>query len=150
MLHNSSNSNFFVQKINNKEIEKASRSYEKYDLKDMGVPINNAFSFLPNIHKRKKEDMNLLIGVKRGQKSFRIRELEEEETLPQRIPREDGRLWSPEEIGEGGYFEEDWRNEEELRKKIIEKDPNYQFLVLVAGATNAKVEQLYEEVGIER
>ncbi len=90
------------------------------------------------------DDVNLLIGIKRGQSSFDIDELKERRKR-KKIPREDGRDWPDDFKGEGGYYEEPWRTEEEARREILESHSDYQFITLVAGAANTTVEQLFEE-----
>lgn len=86
-----------------------------------------------------------LIGLERGASSFKVPPLYERRKG--RLPREDGKEWPEdmEEGDEGGYFEAEWRTEEEFRREALEKNPDYQFLRLVAGASNTVVEQLYEE-----
>lgn len=91
---------------------------------------------------------NNLIGVKRGESSFEVDDLKRKRRL-EKVPREDGREWPKDFEGEGGYYEEPWRDEAEENRRILEKDPNYQFLILVAGASNVVVEQLYEEGDIQ-
>ncbi len=74
------------------------------------------------------DDVNLLIGIKRGQSSFDIDKLKKKRKDKQKIPREDGRDW-PDPLGkdEGGYYEEKWRTEEEARREILESHPDYPF-----------------------
>jgi hypothetical protein len=89
---------------------------------------------------------NNFIGIKRGESSFKIKEWEEyEKDHPSLRPqREDGRKWET-PTGEGGYYEQSWIKEQELRRSIVENDPNYIFLTSLAGKTNSIVENLYEE-----
>ncbi|KKL63767.1 hypothetical protein LCGC14_2171800, partial [marine sediment metagenome] len=74
------------------------------------------------------DDVNLLIGIKRGQSSFDIDKLKKKRKDKQKIPREDGRDW-PESFGkdEGGYYEETWRTEEEARREILESPPDSKY-----------------------
>jgi len=82
-----------------------------------------------------------------GKSSFEVEDWKENFPEDRRLQRADGRKWT-EPTGEGGAFEPEWRREEELRRQLLEKDPNYIFLNLVAGRSNAIVETLYEESDI--
>ena len=89
---------------------------------------------------------NNVIGVKAGESTFVIPEIRDDwREGNKRVPREDGTPWPPGEKGEGGYYEPEWKSEEERRREILEKNPDYKFLFLVAGATGLDVTVLYEE-----
>lgn len=97
------------------------------------------------LKKRKKDSTRYeRIGIERGKSSFKLEDWEKE-FGKKRLQREDGREWTEPPPGEGGVFEPKWRNEEELRRQLLENDPNYIFLNEVAGRSNATVETLYEE-----
>ena len=86
-----------------------------------------------------------VIGVKAGESTFKVPGIYEDwSKRKKRVPREDGTPWPPEE-GEGGYYEPEWRSEEDRRRDILEGNPDYKFLRLVAGATGLDVTVLYEE-----
>ncbi len=97
------------------------------------------------------------IGVMPGRSSFEVEELKkrqrgdapEKDRIPKRVPREDGWHWTQSEAEKdaeesGAYYGEKWMDEARLRREILEKDRDYAFLVLVAGAANATVEQLLD------
>ncbi len=84
------------------------------------------------------------IGVKAGETSFEVEELREREKRRRILP-EDG-TWVEEDAPDpSDVFGPEWREEELSRQKILEDDPDYQFLTLVAGASNTQVELLYDE-----
>jgi hypothetical protein len=88
-----------------------------------------------------------MIGVKSGETSFDVDELRarQRDEKRRRILPEDGE-WVEEDASDPGTrFGPQWREEELCRRKILEADPNYQFLELVAGAVNDRVERLYDE-----
>lgn len=90
----------------------------------------------------------LPLGVKAGELSFdvpRLRRKQQPGSSDTRILPEDGTYVPPGTDVPGGRFGPEWREEELTRQKILENDPNYQFLTLVAGASNEPVNRLYEE-----
>jgi hypothetical protein len=92
-----------------------------------------------------------VVGLPRGDASFTVEPLHGDWRDPKkpRVPREDGRPWPPDqEEGEGGHYEAKWRTEEEERRRILERHPDYQFVTLVAGGANTVVEQLFEEADV--
>lgn len=92
--------------------------------------------------KGKREAADLLIGLKEGENAFKVKDwnkFEERNPLPSRPS------WRSSE-NEKGAFEKKMINYNEERRKLLESDPNYHFLYLVAGELGQqKVENLYEE-----
>lgn len=83
------------------------------------------------------------IGIKLGESRFDIEPLRRKRKTDL-LQRDDTRPLS---------FEDDaisrqqtqWFDEEDLLNRILESDPNYQFLQLVAGAANRRVMELYDQ-----
>jgi len=94
------------------------------------------------------EDSNSLkllpTGLKLGESRFKVKDWDVVYGKRKKM-REDGRSWPKDQIGEGGVFEPEWVNEYFEREKLLEKDPNYQFVKLVAGNTGKSVLAYYEE-----
>ena len=69
---------------------------------------------------------------------------------PQQIPREDGRLWPPDQEEEDSEtFAEEWRENFFKRRDLLAADPDFKFLELVAGAANTDVEKLFDPANLE-
>ncbi len=141
-----------VQRLTNKDLKTSNYVYQLHDLD----PFENDRPKRPHpgshiSRKKQCQDdgkqvtSSLLIGLNRGESSFTVDPLHEDWGEEQSVPREDGREWPEGFEGEGGHYEGTWRTEEEHRRQLLEKDKNYQFLILVAGSANTVVEQLYEE-----
>lgn len=83
-----------------------------------------------------------MIGLQSGEASFGVDGLHAKR---RRVLPEDG-TWVDEDAADPGTrYGPRWRQEEITRQQILERDPNYQFIILVAGASNATVERLYDE-----
>ncbi len=88
----------------------------------------------------------LLLGLEAGDLSFDVPELRKRARRGDRVPAEDGTWVEPgSDPTEGGRYGPQWREEAISRQKILEADPNFQFLSLVAGAANTRVSRLYDE-----
>ena len=146
-----------VRRLTNAEIEQSNDRYQKQVLSDMdpfrterlvGAHGKRARPEA-ELHEDEEDDGAvddaMSIGIKRGKSSFTIDPLRRTWEDDQGVPREDGREWPEGSEGEGGYYEAKYRTEEEARRQLLESHPDYQFINLVAGHTNAAVVQLYEE-----
>ena len=90
-----------------------------------------------------------LLGVREGESSFEVPGLSPYKN--RRVLPEDGTYVAPDaDPTEGGRYGTEWRTEQITREKILEDDPNYKFIVEVAGRTNADVERLYDDDSVAR
>ncbi len=151
--------NLALTKLTNNEIEKSNdfyhRTYGKSSELDpfMYQSSNDDDDDSNNDEESNEDEYNISnkkrpkISLKRGEFEFEVDELKKR-TKNQGIPREDGLPYDPLAEDQGGFFEEEWREEQYAREKILYNDPNYKFIQLVAGYSNANVEVLYEEQDI--
>ena len=92
----------------------------------------------------RKRPSSAMIGIKAGRTSFTVPALREEAKRRRVLP-EDGTWVNEDAADPGDRFGPRWRDEEISRQNTLERDPNYQFITAVAGATNTTVERLYDE-----
>ncbi len=88
------------------------------------------------------------LDVPRGEATFKVQDPDFDLLRKAPVPAEDGR-W-PDDPGERAAnddrrFGPEWRGQMQSRRELLERDPNYQFLTLVAGESNNDVVMLYEE-----
>lgn len=90
----------------------------------------------------------LRFDVPRGETTFTVQDPDLDLLRNAPVPAEDGR-WpdDPDERGanDARRFGPEWRGQMQSRRELLERDPNYQFLTLVAGESNNDVVMLYEE-----
>ena len=91
------------------------------------------------------EDEVLEIGVGLDDSSFVVPELQEH-NRDRPVLRQDGLTWDRTGPNKDyrGPFNKDWMDEFELRRKLLEANPDYSFFSLVAGFANSPIEQLYD------
>ena len=95
------------------------------------------------------------IGVPAGAASFIIpriiKKVTNADDKRMRTLPEDG-TWVPKDVLPEGdtRFGPEWQAEELDHRTIIESDPNFKFLTLVAGAANTTVSRLYDEDSVGR
>ena len=85
------------------------------------------------------------IGVGLDDTSFTIPGLDKRnEKHP--VPRQDGINWDTSDPNKAysGPFGKEWMSELQARRALLEANPDYQFVTLVAGFANSSVEQLYD------
>ena len=82
------------------------------------------------------------VGVGLGQSSFEVKQLRDQ---ADDIPREDGTMYDE----DPNPFSAEWQDREFNKQKILEKDPDYQFITLLSGFTNTPVVRLYDEARLE-
>ena len=96
-----------------------------------------------------KRSSSSMLGIRAGDASFEVPELKDYKKG--RVLPENGTYTEPDEDpSEGGRYGPQWREETWTRQQILESNPDYQFVVLVAGKTNAPVERLYDDDSLER
>jgi hypothetical protein len=150
-----------LRAMSNREMKEKSQMFDRYELQNLDPFINhpsvdsdeNSDYMSIQSHHIEINDRPVLatknIGLKRGQTTFDVDGIKEYNESEPRLQREDGRKWeSDDPKDEGGYFEADWRDEESKRQEILERDPNYTFVSLVAGNCNAQVRDMYDESDI--
>ena len=86
------------------------------------------------------------IGLDLGQSSFEVKGIADLREKEDGIPREDGFL--KDDDPEDPYGEE-WQTREFKRQRLLEKDPNYKFIYLLAGNVSSSVTKLYDEDQLE-
>ena len=86
------------------------------------------------------------IGLDLGQSSFEVEGIANLRDEEKGIPREDG--FSKDDDPEDPYGE-DWQTREFKRQRLLEKDPNYKFIYLLAGNVSSSVTKLYDEDQLE-
>ena len=87
------------------------------------------------------------IGLDLGQNSFEVKGITDLREKEKGIPREDGFL--KDDDPEDPYGEE-WQTREFTRQKLLEKDPNYRFIVSLSGnVSSSSVTKLYDEDQLE-
>ncbi len=86
----------------------------------------------------------LPIGIRAGDTTFEVPELIKRARTERVLP-EDGTWVDRDQDSSGGRYGARWMKEEINRKNTLQKHPDYQFLKLVAGASNTRVERLYDE-----
>ena len=91
-----------------------------------------------------------LFGLKLNQSSFKI-ESDEFDREKNPVPAEDGR-WPESKKqrvkDDRARFGPEWHNAVERRQAVLEANPDYQFMIKVAGAANTEVEKLFDEESI--
>ncbi|KKK65793.1 hypothetical protein LCGC14_2970560, partial [marine sediment metagenome] len=90
-----------------------------------------------------------MIGLREGESRFVVDPLHQRWQRDQGVPREDGRPWPPGQVGEGGAYEREWRNDYEESQRLLEEHPDYVFLTLVAGHANMLVKHLFDEDALQ-
>lgn len=133
-----------MQALSNSELDKLwdSVSARRSPDEDMTRPSQSSDEEQHGDAARKRRWTN--IGVKAGETSFEVEKLRKLEKRRRILP-EDG-TWVEEDAPEpSDVFGREWREEELSRQKILEDNPDYMFLTLVAGASNTQVELLYDE-----
>ncbi len=148
--------NHALTALTNSEIEKSNDFYHKTygkssELDPFMYQSSNDISSDEKSDDESANDYNLSnnkkrpkISIKRGEFQFEVKNLRNR-TKEKGIQREDGLPYDPLAEDEGGFFEDKWREEQYERQKILQRDPNYKFIQLIAGFSNADVEVLYEE-----
>jgi hypothetical protein len=106
------------------------------------TPINDIIGNGEGSDYDDEETPHMKIGIKPGQAIFEVPDIDERnQTKP--IPRQDGLRWDPSVDQSDVNYSRDWINEEKERKMLLQKDPNYKFMTLVAGHTKYETEDLY-------
>ncbi len=82
------------------------------------------------------------VGVGLGQSSFEVKQLRDQ---ADDIPREDGTMYDD----DPNPFSAKWQDLEFNKQKILENNPDYQFITLLSGFTNTPVVRLYDEARLE-
>lgn len=100
-------------------------------------------------HGGTKRSSDGMLGLPAGAASFDIPELQDYKKG--RILPENGTYVAPgEDPTEGGRFGPQYRQEMWTRQRILEQNPDYQFIFILSGLTNAPVERLYNEDSLDR
>ncbi len=87
-------------------------------------------------------ERNAFIGLKPGDSAFDVEDWQENR-FPKRTPREDGWYLPPDDTSGGRFYGPEWREEQQRRQAALESDPQYQFLMVLAGIMGVDVERLY-------
>ena len=91
--------------------------------------------------------INTMIGLKQGESSFEIPELRPGGSYSKdhHPNREDGKTWSLSDYKNHPYYNSEYMEDEDARRKILESNPDYIFITAVAGHLNVhNVEKLYQ------
>jgi hypothetical protein len=91
------------------------------------------------------EETEFSVGLKRGESSIDVDEIEDY-NKKKRVQRNDMKKWrDADPYLQEAKDAEEWMTEEILRRKVLEKNKDYQFMELVAGASNTRVDRLYNQ-----
>jgi hypothetical protein len=88
------------------------------------------------------ENISMNIGIKPGESIFEIPGITDKNKRAP-IPRQDGVNWTHNDQMNHPYYGKEWIDNEKDRKMIIQNDPNYRFMTLIAGFTKYATEDLY-------
>jgi hypothetical protein len=140
--------------ITNEQLaKKAKRTKDKNEeaisnasVKDIIGGSDSDSDYVGSSPKKRRSEMS--IGIKPNQSVVTLPDLMYDEDFP--IPREDGLEWGEGEYKNHKYYGKEWVDNELNRTLLLENDPDYKFVTLIAGFTQFRIEDLIvEEQNVE-